>query len=344
MTFPVEITSPPQDGAPIVLNRNLAVLAHQSVYAQNESGSSGLVWAYYGSTASDGKSVRWGGFTVSAGTLTLTASSTNYIVVLRSTGAISVSTASTNWDDTTAYARVYKVTAGATAVSSVEDHRAGAGGLGGGAGGGGAAAAEDVTITDTGGYYASADVEGALQEVPAIAAAAVAAVVDMAPGALDTLNELAAALGDDANFAATTAAALALKAPLASPALTGTPTAPTAAPGTNTTQVATTAFVEAAVASAGGGDALTSGTLAQFAATTSAQLRGVLTDETGTGSAVFADSPALTGTPTAPTAAPGTNTTQAATTAFVAAAVAAGGGGGSSIGLVLALQSGLSRP
>lgn len=35
------------------------------------------------------------------------------------------------------------------------------------------------------------------------------------------------------------------KAPLASPALTGTPTAPTAAVGTNTTQVATTAFVSA---------------------------------------------------------------------------------------------------
>jgi len=36
------------------------------------------------------------------------------------------------------------------------------------------------------------------------------------------------------------------KAALASPALTGTPTAPTASSGTNTTQVATTAFVEAA--------------------------------------------------------------------------------------------------
>ncbi len=39
-------------------------------------------------------------------------------------------------------------------------------------------------------------------------------------------------------------AALALKAPLVSPALTGTPTAPTAAAGTNTTQIATTAFVQ----------------------------------------------------------------------------------------------------
>lgn len=40
---------------------------------------------------------------------------------------------------------------------------------------------------------------------------------------------------------------LAAKAPLASPALTGTPTAPTANAGTNTTQIATTAFVKTAV-------------------------------------------------------------------------------------------------
>jgi hypothetical protein len=46
----------------------------------------------------------------------------------------------------------------------------------------------------------------------------------------------------DATEAAARVAADALKAPLASPALTGTPTAPTAALGTNTTQVATTAF------------------------------------------------------------------------------------------------------
>jgi hypothetical protein len=38
------------------------------------------------------------------------------------------------------------------------------------------------------------------------------------------------------------------KAPLASPSLTGTPLAPTAAPGTNNTQIATTAYADAAVA------------------------------------------------------------------------------------------------
>lgn len=49
--------------------------------------------------------------------------------------------------------------------------------------------------------------------------------------------------------AASLTASLNAKAPLASPALTGTPTAPTAAPGTNTTQLATTAFVQAAFGS-----------------------------------------------------------------------------------------------
>lgn len=51
---------------------------------------------------------------------------------------------------------------------------------------------------------------------------------------------------DLSNYATNTA--LALKAPLASPAMTGTPTAPTAVLGTNTTQLATAAFVQAAVA------------------------------------------------------------------------------------------------
>lgn len=46
------------------------------------------------------------------------------------------------------------------------------------------------------------------------AANAAAALVNAAPGTLDTLDELAAALGDDANFAATTASALAGKQPL----------------------------------------------------------------------------------------------------------------------------------
>jgi hypothetical protein len=51
-----------------------------------------------------------------------------------------------------------------------------------------------------------------------------------------------------------------------------------------------------------------------------------VTTSTGTTNVVLSASPTLTGTPLAPTAAPGTNTTQIATTAFVGAAVTAATG------------------
>jgi hypothetical protein len=72
------------------------------------------------------------------------------------------------------------------------------------------------------------------------------------------------------------------KATLASPAFTGTPTAPTAATGTSTTQIATTEFVNNV-----------------------------------NNSKAPLDSPSFTGTPKAPTADAGTSTTQLATTEFV---------------------------
>lgn len=52
--------------------------------------------------------------------------------------------------------------------------------------------------------------------------AAVAAVIDAAPASLNTLNELAAALGSDANFSTTVTNSLASKAPIANPTFTGT--------------------------------------------------------------------------------------------------------------------------
>ncbi len=67
----------------------------------------------------------------------------------------------------------------------------------------------------------------AKSEAIADATAQVNAVIASAPAALNTLDELAAALGDDANYAATITSALALKAPLANPTFTGTVTLPT---------------------------------------------------------------------------------------------------------------------
>ncbi|AGA74252.1 phage tail protein [Pseudomonas plecoglossicida] len=74
----------------------------------------------------------------------------------------------------------------------------------------------------------------------------IAALIAAAPGALDTLNELAAALGNDPNFAATVTNALALKAPLASPAFTGVPTGPSPALLDISQKFATTDFVKQA--------------------------------------------------------------------------------------------------
>ncbi len=142
---------------------------------------------------------------------------------------------------------------------------------------------------------------------------------------------------------------LGAKAPLASPALTGTPTAPTATAATNTTQIATTAFVQTALAGLGAGDMLKSvydttsngkvdvaevaeavawtGITGKPSSFTPAAHTHVTSEVTGLDTALASKaplaSPALTGTPTAPTAAAGTNSTQLATTAFVVAAVSA---------------------
>ena len=97
-------------------------------------------------------------------------------------------------------------------------------------------------------------------------------------------------------------------APLNSPAFTGVPTAPTAAVGTNTPQLATTAFVQNAI------NAVNAGVISFNGRTGAITL--LANDISAAGGATL-QSPAFAGTPTAPTAAPGTNTTQIATTAFV---------------------------
>lgn len=67
--------------------------------------------------------------------------------------------------------------------------------------------------------------------------------------------------------------------------------------GSNTNVLTMVAGMPAWAAPAGGGDALTSNPLSQFATTTSAQLRGVISDEVGTGALVFeSGAPTLTGT------------------------------------------------
>ena len=100
---------------------------------------------------------------------------------------------------------------------------------------------------------------------------------------------------------------------LTSPVFLGVPLAPTAAPGTNTTQLATTAFVQAALPAVPVTSVFTrtGAVVATSGDYTVAQV---------TGAAPLA-SPIFTGVPAAPTATLGTNTTQLATTAFVQTAL-----------------------
>jgi hypothetical protein len=82
----------------------------------------GLTWGYYGG--------RLGGVGVANGTVTLSASLTNYLVANRATGLISLASGSPNeWDDTAGYARLYEIVAGSSTVSSYQDHRLGDGGV-----------------------------------------------------------------------------------------------------------------------------------------------------------------------------------------------------------------------
>lgn len=140
---------------------------------------------------------------------------------------------------------------------------------------------------------------------------------------ISDVNGLQAAL--DAKAAAThahvaadisdLAGLLAAKAALASPTFTGTVTIPTPAVGDNSTKAASTAYVVTAIANgvAGKSDTGHGHSIADVSGLQAAlDLKAPLA------------SPALTGTPTAPTQAVGNNSTRIATTAFVTTAVANG--------------------
>ena len=139
--------------------------------------------------------------------------------------------------DATSKANAAKTGAEATAASALAAHESDTTNIHG--------------IADTSLLATTANVATAKSEAIAAAGTAADTKVSNAVAAL-TKSSVGLANVDntsDANKPVSTATqtALDLKAPLASPGLTGTPTAPTAAVGTDTTQIATTAFVKAAI-------------------------------------------------------------------------------------------------
>lgn len=120
-TTHLDILSASQAQKEVTANAMLDAASPPTLFGRRSSTTSALTWGYYGG--------RLGGTAVANGTVALTASTTNYVVAHRGTNAVSASTATTNWNDSTTYARLYKVVTGGSTISSYEDHRLGWGGI-----------------------------------------------------------------------------------------------------------------------------------------------------------------------------------------------------------------------
>ena len=101
----------------IPINENFASLEWAACLTRNPATSSGLVLGYYGGL--------WSGLTIADGTLSLTASSTHYVVVHRQTGVVSSSTTTSNWNKLESYARMFEVVTGTYTISTVKSWHGG---------------------------------------------------------------------------------------------------------------------------------------------------------------------------------------------------------------------------
>lgn len=129
--------------AAVRVNENFDAMSPAALYGRHASTTTGLIWGLYGG--------RYSGIAIANREVILTASATNYIVASRTTGDISVSTAATNWNDTSNFVRLYLVVAGSSTVTTYEDHRQAIGVAAGGGGGGTSYTLPPATVTTLGG-------------------------------------------------------------------------------------------------------------------------------------------------------------------------------------------------
>ena len=101
--------------ADVRVNENFDAASPAMLYGRRAETTTGLTWGYYGG--------RYNSTSISNGTVSLTGSTTNYIVAAKSNGAVSVSTSTTNWNNSASYERLYLVVTGASSITSYQDHR-----------------------------------------------------------------------------------------------------------------------------------------------------------------------------------------------------------------------------
>src|SRR5690349_8791986 len=120
-TTNLDTISSSQSQKEVTANELFDAHSPSSIFGRRASACAALVFGYYGG--------RFGGTLIANGTVTATASNTNYVVAHRTTLVVSVSTSNTNWNNVATYGRMYKLTAGASSITAYEDHRAGDGGI-----------------------------------------------------------------------------------------------------------------------------------------------------------------------------------------------------------------------
>lgn len=113
-------TIPDAASPEVVANEVNETLSAAALYGKMHDATSGLTWGYYGGL--------YNGNSIADGTVTLTNTSDNYVVVLRSTGVVSTSTSSTN-SVNPLYAKLYKLTCAGGVVTVETDQRQDANGF-----------------------------------------------------------------------------------------------------------------------------------------------------------------------------------------------------------------------
>jgi len=98
----------------VPINENAETLSAAGLFGKRHAVTTGLTWGYYGGL--------YNGNTIADGTVTLTNTSDNYVVVLRSSGVVSTSTTSTN-SVNPLYAKLYKITCAGGVATAVVDQR-----------------------------------------------------------------------------------------------------------------------------------------------------------------------------------------------------------------------------
>ena len=140
------------------VTENFTSVSPAGLYGINPATNTGLTLGFLGG--------EFNGVAVANGTVLLTASTTNYVVANRTTGAVTSATNTTNWTNVGAYLKLYQIVTGTSTMTTVTDKRQALG---------------------DGSSFLGGALTGALNEAPSVTIAS-AATVNIGAAASNTIS------------------------------------------------------------------------------------------------------------------------------------------------------------